>query len=533
MSTPLPPRILALIREQEREVARVDPKSVKRLVAISKDIARQMEARLRGMAPGRYSTTETRTVLAQIKATIDLLGTKFGVDVGGQVKSIYTAGAQAGRDALQAQMKAWDAEGLLPEGLGAKANVGVASDLLDPGLLELHEVSVRAYGSDAITKMRGELARGSLAGETLPQTWERMAKAVDIPPWKAERIVRTEHSYALHRRQLLDMPEMFGDRVDEWRKELVATLDARTGADSVFVNHQTRKIDEPFEDNIGHVYQHPPNRPNDREVVVMVPAEVVASQADNMPAGSAGTADAPPKDTGSQVGRSAVSPKNLMPPPRSDSPHIAMVGPRGRPGKVFGDGRNSEMQVEAEAWQSQLPSDEQHAVARWSTDWRPLRRALVDRQKGRFDQVDMDDAIRLVSALHKAPKWSGEAYRGIGQAQLIDDLTGGPVKIERDVIFGVGILRAFSLDSHVARRFAAQKGQLAEGILIVVKKGPKKGMAYIAAASSKEFRHQQELVSLESVKYRILRVGDLETIEREEDGRRVAYRFRRLEVEAL
>lgn len=50
-------------------------------------------------------------------------------------------------------------------------------------------------------------------------------------------------------------------------KVLSATFDNRTGWDSYQVHGQLRRTDEPFE-WAGGLYQHPPNRPNDREVVV-------------------------------------------------------------------------------------------------------------------------------------------------------------------------------------------------------------------------------------------------------------------------
>jgi len=85
--------------------------------------------------------------------------------------------------------------------------------------------------------------------------------------------VRTEQSFASHRRQIFDLIDNFGDAAeDEFAKQLVATRDDRTGDDSLFVDGQVRRLMEEFEDNEGRRYQHPPNRPNDREVVVVVPA---------------------------------------------------------------------------------------------------------------------------------------------------------------------------------------------------------------------------------------------------------------------
>lgn len=274
----IPPEVLAIVRKQIAALARIEPRHRAKLLAISRDIRAALERQLKTLAPGRYTTQQMRVVLVQARAIADILGAEFGQRIGVELQALGSAAATVGRDSLAEQIVAWSSKH--PGAFNHVVPLEAAADVLDKGLIEYYRVSRETYGMEAITKMRAVMSRGSLAGQTIAQTWEQMAPAVGMPEWKAERIVRTEQSFALHRRQALDMHEMFGDRVGEWRKELVATLDGRTGQDSIFVNHQTRKINEPFVDNIGNVYQHPPNRPNDREVVVYVPAQVdIAAEA--------------------------------------------------------------------------------------------------------------------------------------------------------------------------------------------------------------------------------------------------------------
>lgn len=86
------------------------------------------------------------------------------------------------------------------------------------------------------------------------------------PVYWAERIVRTESMHAYNRagwESLRAADEELGDMV----KILAATFDDRTGSDSFAVHGQIRRPEEAFQWWDG-LYQHPPNRPNDREVVV-------------------------------------------------------------------------------------------------------------------------------------------------------------------------------------------------------------------------------------------------------------------------
>jgi len=95
--------------------------------------------------------------------------------------------------------------------------------------------------------------------------------------WRAERIVRTEMSYSYGVSKQVSMGDL-ARQVPRMRKRLVATHDDRTGQDSIDLDGQTVDVDKPFvwavRDSKGRLtgkivhYMQPPNRPNDREVVI-------------------------------------------------------------------------------------------------------------------------------------------------------------------------------------------------------------------------------------------------------------------------
>lgn len=86
--------------------------------------------------------------------------------------------------------------------------------------------------------------------------------------YELRRIAETETSAAYNAAtmQVLlaqDVPE------DRMLKRLVASFDSRTGRDSVMLHGQVRPVREPFFDGVnGHFFMAPPNRPNDRELMV-------------------------------------------------------------------------------------------------------------------------------------------------------------------------------------------------------------------------------------------------------------------------
>jgi hypothetical protein len=162
-----------------------------------------------------------------------------------------------------------------------------------PSLLDHHRASVRHYGRPVVDACRGALARSIVRGETLDQAVDRVAGTDGVfqgQRWRAERIARTElsYSYGVANQRALEELRPAAPRM---MKRLVATHDDRTGDDSIKLDGQTVPVDQPFvwvvADSKGHPtgkvvrYMQPPNRPNDREVVVPWMADWPASGAPN------------------------------------------------------------------------------------------------------------------------------------------------------------------------------------------------------------------------------------------------------------
>lgn len=127
------------------------------------------------------------------------------------------------------------------------------------------------YSDQVIDYFENELANAILTRKSVEDTITGIIKGSPFlqqaPASWAERIVRTETMGAFNRANDLaakEANESLGDMV----KILAATFDDRTGWDSYQVHGQIRRVNEPFEWQ-GGLYEHPPNRPNDREVVIM------------------------------------------------------------------------------------------------------------------------------------------------------------------------------------------------------------------------------------------------------------------------
>jgi len=126
------------------------------------------------------------------------------------------------------------------------------------------------YGAATIEHFEGVLQTGMLAGKSVADMRDELTSASPFlqqaPAFWAERVVRTE-TMGVYNRANWESIRAADDDLGDMVKILCMTDDERTGWDSYQVHGQIRLPDEAFEWRDG-MYQHPPNRPNDREIVV-------------------------------------------------------------------------------------------------------------------------------------------------------------------------------------------------------------------------------------------------------------------------
>jgi hypothetical protein len=260
----------------------------KALLRALRTAQRDLERRLRTIEPGSFTATKMEITLRQIR-----LVTR---DVAKAIQtSTLDAGNQAAEDAADQTIRYMTAAERRFKGINERlpikealmfdrATSGAKSSILHrlesdpkkgPGILE-------RYGDAVVKKFEEHLQQRFLAGSSWEDT--RNSLVADSPflqgapaSW-AERIVRTEVMGA-HGRANFEASREVNRQLGDVTKILCATFDRRTGSDSFAVHGQIRRPDEAFAWWEG-LYQHPPNRPNDREIVLShrtswpIPAEL-------------------------------------------------------------------------------------------------------------------------------------------------------------------------------------------------------------------------------------------------------------------
>jgi hypothetical protein len=126
------------------------------------------------------------------------------------------------------------------------------------------------YGEEVVGQFEESLQVGLVARKSLAEVRQDLVENSPFlqgaPKHWAERIVRTESMYAYNAAAHEGMQEA-DKQLGDMTKILCAVFDDRTSWDSYQVHGQIRRMQEPFGWYLG-LYQHPPNRPNDRETVI-------------------------------------------------------------------------------------------------------------------------------------------------------------------------------------------------------------------------------------------------------------------------
>lgn len=253
-----------------------------------RDLARRLAEAVASPGKGTYTHEQVRMALRQVRQVAREVAGGIGETVVGEARSAaelaaegtlrYMSQAEKAFRGIASQPLALDEAAVLDAAVsGAQASVlrrlassgepvAGADDRPHPakqGILD-------RYGLATVERFEGVLQNGILTRKPWAEVRADIVAESPFlqgaPAHWAERIVRTETMGAYNRagwEANREADEQLGDVV----KILSATFDDRTASDSYAVHGQVRFPDEAFESWYG-LYQHPPNRPNDREIVV-------------------------------------------------------------------------------------------------------------------------------------------------------------------------------------------------------------------------------------------------------------------------
>jgi hypothetical protein len=144
-------------------------------------------------------------------------------------------------------------------------------------LLNKYQASLDAYGADLRSQITSNIVQSMVMRDTQDRTVARLVSDTNRfflgEEWKLNRIVRTEMANVYNFSKMQGMGEVKSNTIPDLKKTLMHPMDKRTGDDSKELAriNPVVDIDEPFVfewRGQKRVFQFPPDRPNDRSILV-------------------------------------------------------------------------------------------------------------------------------------------------------------------------------------------------------------------------------------------------------------------------
>lgn len=244
------------------------------LKAADAELTARLTRNIRAKRGGKFTAVQMRAALEQIRFVTNEVKRSMRASVlsiGGKASDLATGNVISYLDKANKQFSGVASPLAIREAsMLMKAKMGVESSVLRRMSTERKDGILDRYGDQVLSTFEQKLAVGVAVGKT----WEEMREDIinaspflkSQPASWADRIVRTEVMGA-YNRATWEATKEANDQLGDLVRILAATFDDRTGWDSYQVHGQIRRTGEAFQ-WAGGLYQHPPNRPNDREVIV-------------------------------------------------------------------------------------------------------------------------------------------------------------------------------------------------------------------------------------------------------------------------
>ena len=242
-------QVVNLHRAQLRGV--IELGGVRKVRGLYESIRAELEADLESLVrqgQGQsFSAYHLRAVLLQVKDGLRSFQTGFAPELANAGEATATLAQRHVVGAVKAFEKRF--AGTEPVLRLEEASVfrGIYRGV-EPSLLMRYHKLTSNYPMATVQRVQNTLALSMIRNEGVGDAVRRIAAkggVFDRERWRAERIVRTESSYAYGVTNQSCLHEV-AHEVPQLMKRLVATKDAREGEDSKQLDGQTVKYDEPF-----------------------------------------------------------------------------------------------------------------------------------------------------------------------------------------------------------------------------------------------------------------------------------------------
>lgn len=246
-----------LIQSHLFDLMQLEEDAMARLLPKYEAVAKELRNLLAQSMDYKFTTQHYNQVLAQVEAGIIQMKQVLMEELDANELTVRTKALEH----LVSEIMFYE-----PAFLGTLQAINVravqAMDDLKKFRMLSYQATIDRYGIDLIARVQDMMVKSLVSQKFIYQLNTEIMEIIDSRFWKAQEIVRTELLNAYNEASLVGLQEAAKD-LPGLKKQWLATLDGRTGQDSIALNGQIREVDKPF-DYAGKPIDRPPTRPNCR-----------------------------------------------------------------------------------------------------------------------------------------------------------------------------------------------------------------------------------------------------------------------------
>ena len=262
-----------IVQANIEKVGELEDEQQEKLLRVFKKVRQQLLDRLSTIPQGTFTEQQLNVTLVQISAAIEAIKRELTGEMANASEILAEKGINDLVDEVQKMTKHFE-KSVQPLNL----NTALISQESQNFLVNKHEASIAAYTEALRADITSRISQSMIARDTTQRTVDQLVAGVGRyfagEEWRLRRIVRTELHNIYNFAKLNSMKEA-GKVVPGLKKTLVHPMDDRTGEDSKELKRENPIVDmsQPFrfkwKDTV-RVFMFPPDRPNDRSILVPV-----------------------------------------------------------------------------------------------------------------------------------------------------------------------------------------------------------------------------------------------------------------------
>ncbi len=259
---------IGIVENHIQGVLKLEETEARKLLKRYREIRGDLRDRLDTTRADTFTAQQLRGVLAQVDGAIDAMNRSLIEGMGPGTEKA----ALQGIEDLLSEIRRFDQEfggAVTPINL----NVALIAQDVNNLLLSKYQSSLDAYSEQLRSQVADTLTNAAIEEVSLSQVTQRLGQFFLGEEWKLTQIARTELHNVYNLGKQKGMEETQENFLPDLQKTLIHPMDSRTGADSKYANRLNLIVDinKPFEytwNGKKRIYMVPPDRPNDRSIMV-------------------------------------------------------------------------------------------------------------------------------------------------------------------------------------------------------------------------------------------------------------------------